>query len=57
MLLTEMKKSEGLKMDLAPYRKKPEKEKNYQDLLDLFKRWLQETKDEANIEKELRRPD
>merc|ERR1711972_1005806 len=57
MLLTELKKSEGLKMDLAPYRKKPKKEQVYSELLDLFKRWLQEKKDEANIEKELRRPE
>ena len=41
-----MKKSHGLKWELAPYKRLPEKEQTYDELLKVFRRWLKETKDD-----------
>jgi hypothetical protein len=53
ILFTEMKKSEGLRLLLQPYKRLKKEERIYRDLLDVFKNWLQETKEEANLKKEM----
>ena len=49
LLFTEMKKSHGLKWELAPYKRLPEKEQTYEKLLRVYRRWLKESKDDQRL--------
>ena len=43
-----LKKSEALKIALQPYKLKPSAERTYAELMRLFKKWLQENKEDQN---------
>ena len=51
ILFTEMKKNDGLKLALHPFKKLKKEDRKYCELFDIFRIWLKETKEEANLKK------
>ncbi len=47
-----MQKSEGLKLWLLKYKETPPKERTYQQLKDVFQRWLNDEREEQNLARE-----
>ena len=57
LLLTEMKKSAGLKIPLLEYKNAPKEQKCHKLLLTIFKKWLMENKFDMNIRREMQHTD
>ena len=53
ILFGELKKSSGLKISLQPYKMKDRDARTYQDLLRIYRTWLQETKEDENLKREM----
>ena len=49
LLLTEVKKSHAMKYEVAAYKRLPEKEQTYDELLRVYRRWLKESKDDQRL--------
>ena len=53
MLHTELKKSPGMKLSLVRYTDTATKDRTYEQLADIFNKWMAETKEERNLAAEM----